>query len=110
MEQPITTQQKPLITHAKLDGTPIKCPCGNDFFTSIQLNVYRDLPTDLFNKPSAFNPTDNLTILECVSCGKRRLPVLSHSFLTPDDLKLAKHLQGIVDNWNKRYEAINSEE
>ena len=96
------------VTYGGPRANMISCSkCENTFFSSITINTFKDVATDLFNKPAAMNPTDHITILECVGCGHQRLPVLSYGYNNAGDLKLAKYLQELLDKRNARYEATN---
>ena len=92
------------LTHAKIDGPLMKCPyCQSPFFSVLTVNTCRDIPHDLFGKIQTFN-IDNLYVLECLQCGKLKLPTYSHYTLNQDDMKLIKILTEIIKNRNKQTE------
>jgi len=99
MEQ-ITPDQ---VTHAQVQSGIIKCECGCDFLTNITINVLRDTPTDLFSKVKAMN-SDDVNIVECIRCGKRRLPPLLYQGMTQRDIKLMKYINSLIEDWNKKNE------
>lgn len=92
------------VTHAQLESGILKCQCGCDFFKTVQINVYRDMPTDMFSKIKRVNP-DDLHLLECVRCGYRRLPPLLYQGMTQRDIKLMKYINSLLEDWNVKNEA-----
>lgn len=95
------------VTHAQLQSGVIKCTCGCDFLSTKYINVYRDTPTDMFSKIKTMNP-DDISILECIRCGKRQLPPLLYQGMTQNDIKLMKYINRLIEDWNTKDEVATA--
>ena len=83
-------------------NTPKQCPrCGCEYFTRIACNKYKDEPSDIFNGDREIDTNYRATILQCLQCDHKELPILSYGFASGMDLEIADEITEVLKKRNE---------
>lgn len=75
---------------------PLKCPCGCEFFTKVTYNKYKQMATDLFNGQKQMNTEHKAELLQCLSCDRISLPMMSSSYTNGLEVEIASEINALL--------------
>ena len=83
-------------------NTPKQCSkCGCEYFTRVAYNKFKDEPADLFNGDREINVDYRASILQCLQCDTKDLPILSYGFANALDLEIAEEVTKVLKKRNE---------